>query len=92
LGGGSDLQGAGAPGGIPTRLAALGKLDPRACLKAADVATLLGVSSMHVFNLIEEGRLRAIDITGANNKSGRRCLRIPVESLRAFMEEHEVLG
>lgn len=75
---------------IPNRLAALGRLDPRACLKPKEVAALLGVCSKQVYNLVEEGTLRAIDVTSTDNQTARRYWRIPVESLANFLKEREI--
>jgi hypothetical protein len=86
----SDRLKCAAQGGIPERLAALGKLDSRACLKPTDAAALLDTCTEHLSNLVEEGRLKAIDISSPGTESGRRCLRIPVESLAAFLTAAEV--
>jgi len=52
-----------------------------------EVAARLRVSQQHVVNLIEEGKLRALNIGGANPK-GRRCYRIPVEAWETFVREN----
>ena len=52
-----------------------------------ELAGRLRVSKQHVTNLIEEGKLRALDI-GATNGTGRRRYRIPVESWEAYVRKH----
>lgn len=57
----------------------------RTSLYAHEVAERLGCTTQHVVDLIAEGALSAIDITGRGNSSDRRALRIPVEAYRDFV-------
>jgi len=61
-----------------------GKLDSKtpAVLRVAECANKLGVTAQHVLNLIEEGKLRAIDVGGGS----RRFYRIPIEALDDFLK------
>jgi len=54
-------------------------------LRAQQVSEKLGVTVQHVLDLIEEGKLLALNLSGADNKSGRRCIRIPIESYRNYV-------
>ncbi len=54
----------------------------RTVLYPHEVAAKLGVSVRHVYDLIDEGRLRAINLSGANNLTDRRCIRVPIEAYR----------
>jgi hypothetical protein len=51
------------------------------------VAKKLEVTTNHVADLIDEGQLEVLDVSGANNKTGRRCLRIPIESYLQFVSK-----
>jgi len=59
----------------------------RTVLQVAEVARRLRVSKYHVVGLIEEGKLRAINVAGSN-ATGRKCYRIPVESWDAYVREN----
>ncbi len=59
----------------------------RTVISVVELAGRLRVSKQHVTNLIEEGKLRALDI-GATNGTGRRRYRIPVESWEAYVRKH----
>lgn len=50
----------------------------------AEVADRLAVSEGHIIDLIDEGKLRAIDM-GGQHEGGRRLWRIPVEAYEAFL-------
>lgn len=50
----------------------------RTVLYVSEIAEKLSVTERHVINLIEEGKLRAINV-GGQNSSGRKFYRIPVE-------------
>lgn len=57
----------------------------------ADLARRWRTSEQHVIDLIDEGRLQAINIGGAH-PAGRRFWRIPLESLRAFEANNSSLN
>jgi hypothetical protein len=65
----------------------------RSTLKVAEVANALRVDDQHIFNLVEEGRLTAIDVRNGElttasklpKGSRRRWLRIPVSAYDAFI-------
>ncbi len=62
------------------------KFDPsRTVLYVFEIARKLAVTETHVTDLIEEGKLRAINI-GGKGTSGRRFYRIPVEAWNAYLE------
>lgn len=50
----------------------------RNVLYVSEIAEKLDVTERHVINLIEEGKLRAINV-GGENVSGRKFYRIPVD-------------
>ena len=50
-----------------------------------ECAAKIGCHVDHIYDLIEEGQLKAIDISGRNNLTDRRCARIPIESWRLFL-------
>jgi len=39
---------------------------------------------------ITEGKLRAIDISGANNLTNRRCVRIPIAAWETFIRSNPI--
>jgi hypothetical protein len=65
----------------------------RSTLKVAEVAAALRCDDQHIFNLVEEGRLTAVDIRNGDvttakklpKGSRRRWLRIPVSAYDAFL-------
>jgi len=61
----------------------------RAVLSVSEVASKLGVSGRHVQNLIEEGKLRAINI-GSDSASGRKFYRIPVNWFEDYLRQQAV--
>ncbi|MBQ7590687.1 MAG: helix-turn-helix domain-containing protein [Verrucomicrobia bacterium] len=46
-------------------------------------ARILGVSKMHISNLIDTGQLRAFDVAGAGARY--RLVRIPLRELKKFL-------
>lgn len=62
----------------------------RTVLHVMEVAAKLRVTQRHVIDLIEEGKLRAINVAGGNNASGRRHYRIPVDSWERYVRENLV--
>ena len=58
----------------------------RVVLFPEEVASQLACHVDHVYDLIESGDLKAIDISGRNNLTGRRCCRVPVEAFADFMK------
>lgn len=62
----------------------------RRVLYPHELAALLRCSVDHIYDLIAEGKIRAVDISGVGNLSERRTLRIPVESWGRFVEDNTV--
>jgi hypothetical protein len=62
----------------------------RQVLYPFEVARKLRCTTNHVFDLIEEGKMRAINIAGGNNLTERRFLRIPVEAWESFVRQNTV--
>lgn len=56
-----------------------------AMLKPAEVALLLKVSKKHVFNLMKEGRLKAVNVGNAGAKIKR--WRFKAEDIRALIDK-----
>lgn len=56
-------------------------------LTVEECAKRLGISSRHVSDLIEEGKLRAVNVAGAN-ATHRKFWRVPVEALEAFLNRN----
>ena len=61
----------------------------RTVLYVSEVAEKLDISERHVIDLIEEGKLRAINVGGANT-SGRKFYRIPIEAYEAYLRAQTV--
>lgn len=61
----------------------------RKALKVSEVATMLAISERHIVDLIDEGKLRAIDLSG-QNPGCRRHYRIPVEFYERYVRENIV--
>lgn len=57
----------------------------RKALTPDEVAQRLGCTGRHIRELVDEGRIEAIDISGRNNISDRKTCRIPVEAYRQFI-------
>lgn len=75
------------------------KLDPsfesldfpdRQVLYPFELAARLGCSSRHIHDLILDGELRAIDLSGRGSFSGRKYIRIPIESWRQFLRKRMI--
>ena len=62
----------------------------RTVLYAHEVAMKLRCDVGHVYDLIDEGKLRAINIAGGNNFTERRFVRIPVEAWNDFIRENTI--
>lgn len=62
----------------------------RTALYPFEIAERIGCHVDHVHDLVEEGQLRGVDISGRNNVSNRRCLRIPIESWREFIKARTI--
>ncbi len=60
----------------------------RTVLYAQEVAGKLRCDVRHVYDLIDEGKLRAINIAGGNNNTDRRFIRMPVEAWNAYGREN----
>jgi excisionase family DNA binding protein len=57
----------------------------RQTLYPFEAAQRLGCHVDHVYDLITEGVIKAIDIRGRNNRLERRRVRIPLEAWRDFI-------
>jgi len=57
------------------------------CVK--EVALVLGVSSRHVGDMIEEGKIQAFNIAGRDNKRNRSHWRVPVSALVAYVKDNQ---
>jgi len=57
----------------------------RAVLYAHEVAAKLRCDVRHIYDLVDSGKLRAINIGGL---SERRYLRIPIEAWEAFVRDN----
>ena len=60
----------------------------RTMLYAWEVAAKLRCDVGHVYDLIDEGKLRAINIAGGDDLNERRFVRIPVEAWNNFIREN----
>jgi excisionase family DNA binding protein len=68
---------------LPEQVTFDGLLFPgRRMLNVAEIAERLLISQRHVVDLIDEGKLRALNISGDK----RRHYRIPVEAYEAFIK------
>ena len=56
----------------------------RTVLYVFEIAARLNVTEQHVIDLIDEGRLRAVNVGGTGAR-GRRHYRIPVEAWEHFV-------
>jgi len=63
----------------------------RKTLYVHECAAQIGVTPDHIYDLIEEGQLGALDVSGRNNLTERRTLRIPIECWRKFLMERRTL-
>lgn len=61
----------------------------RTVLYVGEVALKLRVTEQHVLDLIDEGKLRAINIAGVN-ATDRKFYRIPVEAWDAYVKANTV--
>lgn len=55
----------------------------RMSLRVEEVAQKLGVTAKHITDLIIEGKLRALDVSGLG--ASRACYRIPIECYRDYV-------
>ena len=60
------------------------KFEGRTVLYVFEVAHKLGITEQHVIDLIEEGKIRALNIAGKNS-IGRRYYRIPIEAYEDYI-------
>ena len=60
----------------------------RFVLRVGEVAARLSISKEQVVALIDEGKLHAINAAGA--AASRKCYRIPVEALRAYLRAQTI--
>jgi len=67
------------------------KLFPKhSVLQVRQVAEALSVTKQHIINLIEEGHIRAVDVSGGGidrKKTPRRNYRIPASEYDAFIKK-----
>lgn len=63
-------------------------LDTKAgsALHPSECAARLACHVDHIYDLVEEGQIKAVEISGANNLTSRRCLRIPSEAFEDFLK------
>ena len=59
----------------------------RKVLYPFECAEVLGKTTEHIYNLMEEGALGYIDTTGLNNRSERRDWMVPIEAWKKFLSE-----
>lgn len=59
----------------------------RGAVAPLEVAEKWGVTDRHVFELIDCGELRVLNLTGVGNKTSRQCLRVPVSSYYAVTRD-----
>lgn len=55
----------------------------RGAVTPAEIARKWGVTIPHVIELLDDGTLPALDMTGVGNKTPRQCLRIPISGYYA---------
>jgi hypothetical protein len=55
-----------------------------------EIAKRLGCCTRHVQDLIQEGQLRAVDISRRNTNTDRKTIRVPIESWRQFLRERTI--
>lgn len=55
----------------------------RGAASPAEIARKWGVTIPHVIELLDDGRLAALDMTGVGNKTDRQCMRIPLSAYYA---------
>ena len=68
------------------------KFDPsRTVLYVFEVAAKLRTSKQHIIDLIDEGKLHAVNVAGGKNATHRKFYRIPVESFARFFRENSSL-
>ena len=66
------------------------KCEKRRVLSVGEVAEIFQITAQHVFDLVDEGKIGAIDC--ASRGSTKRCLRIPVDDLIVFAYGQHTLG
>ncbi len=54
-------------------------------MRPRDIAIKLGCTVRHVYDLVEEGKIRALNIAGGDNSTDRRFLRVPREAWHAVL-------
>jgi len=57
----------------------------RSSLYPHEISARVGMSVDQIYDLVDDGSLVAINISSTANKTGRRALRIPIESYRNFI-------
>jgi excisionase family DNA binding protein len=60
----------------------------RKVLRCQEIADALRCDVRHVYDLVDEGKIRAVNISGGDNLTDRRCLRIPVEAWETYLREN----
>lgn len=63
------------------------RLKGRSVISVQEAAKLLGISDRHVIDLIDEGKIRALDLGGQHG--ARRLYRIPVSAFQSFVASRE---
>jgi hypothetical protein len=59
----------------------------RVMLYPFEIAERMGCCTRHIYDLILEGQLHAVDISRRATSTDRRTLRVPIESWREFLKE-----
>jgi len=62
----------------------------RTAMYPFECANKIGCHVDHIHDLVTEGQLKAVDISGRNNLSERRTLRIPLEAWQEFIRARTV--
>ena len=62
----------------------------RQTLYPSEAAKRLGCHVDHIYDLITEGAIKAIDISSRNKQSDRRRVRIPLEAWREFIRARTI--
>ncbi len=73
------------PTGLPN-------LSNRTMLRVQEVAALFEVTPQHVFNLIEEGSIAAVDLAAGTSRTPRTTWRIAVAEVQRFAEQRSNLA
>lgn len=59
----------------------------RTTVSPGEIARRWGCTPEHVFEQIDTGELKVLNLTGFGNKTNRQCVRIPVSSYHAVTRD-----